>query len=123
MAVRARLICAAEEVQEQGAGVRFEVDRWGIQQPAFVVRFEGKPRAYLNQCGHIAVELDWQAGQFFDGTRLYLICSTHGALYDPASGRCVGGRCAGRGLVPLHVNEREGNIYLTESEMEFKKHD
>lgn len=114
MAMRERLICAADAVQEQGAGVRFAVDRWGVQQQAFVVRFNGKPRAYLNRCGHIPVELDWQAGQFFDDTRLYLICSTHGALYDPASGRCVGGRCAGRGLVPLDVQEHEGNIYLTE---------
>ena len=119
MAVRARLICAAEEIQEQGAGVRFEVDRCGVQQAAFVVRFSGKPRAYLNQCAHISVELDWQAGQFFDDTRLYLMCSTHGALYDPTSGRCVGGRCAGRGLVPLSVDEHDGNIYL----METKQHD
>ena len=116
MALRKRLICAADAVQEQGTGVRFEVDRGGVQHQAFVVRFDGKPRAYLNQCGHVAVELDWQAGQFFDDTRLYLICSTHGALYDPASGRCVGGRCAGRGLVPLNVDEHDGNIYLTEAE-------
>jgi len=118
MAVRERLICAADAVQEQGAGVRFEVDQWGVQQPAFVVRFEGAPRAFLNQCGHVAVELDWQPGEFFDDTRLYLICSTHGALYDPVNGRCISGRCAGRGLVALTVNEHNGNIYLTESETE-----
>lgn len=115
MAMQPRLICAAEEVLEQGAGVRFAVDRWGVQQPAFVVRFAGKPRAYLNQCAHIGVELDWQPGQFFDDTRLYLVCSTHGALYDPVDGRCIGGRCAGRGLVPLDVDEHDGNIYLRES--------
>lgn len=115
MVVRERLICTADAVEEQGAGVRFEVERGGTQQPAFIVRFDGKPRAYLNQCGHIPVELDWQPGQFFDSSRLYLMCSTHGALYDPASGRCVGGRCAGRGLVRLDVHEHEGNIYLTES--------
>ena len=115
MAVRTRLICAADAVQEQGDGVRFDVQRGDAQQPAFVVRFAGKPRAYLNQCAHVGVELDWQPGQFFDSTRLYLMCSTHGALYDPADGRCVGGRCAGRGLVPLDVDEHDGNIYLTES--------
>jgi len=25
-----------------------------------VVRFDGKPHAFLNQCGHLPVELDWQ---------------------------------------------------------------
>lgn len=116
MAVRKRLICDADAVPEQGTGVRFEVERTGVTQQAFVVRFDGKPRAYLNQCGHIAVELDWQPGEFFDLTRLYLICSTHGAMYDPASGRCISGRCAGRGLVPLNVDEHDGKIYLMEAE-------
>ena len=115
MADRERLICATNAVQEQSIGVRFEVDHAGVLQPAFVVRFEGRPRAFLNQCGHVAVELDWQEGEFFDDTRLYLICSTHGALYDPVNGRCISGRCAGRGLVPLAVSEHNGHIYLTES--------
>ena len=116
MAKRERLICATDEVLEQGPGVRFAANYAGSLQNAFVVRFEGKPRAFLNQCGHVAVELDWQEGEFFDDTRLYLICSTHGALYDPANGRCISGRCAGRGLVPLAVSEYNGHIYLTESE-------
>lgn len=115
MALLERLICAADDVQEKGIGVRFEVERTGLSQQAFVVRFDGKPRAFQNQCGHLPVELDWQAGEFFDDSRLYLICSTHGALYDPVDGRCVSGRCAGRGLVPLAVNEYNGNIYLTEN--------
>ncbi|MEQ1591497.1 MAG: Rieske 2Fe-2S domain-containing protein [Thiobacillaceae bacterium] len=114
MADSERLICAADAVQEQGTGVRFEIDRTGLKQNAFVIRFKGAPRAFLNQCGHVPVELDWQEGEFFDDTRLYLICSTHGALYDPVSGRCISGRCAGRGLIPLPVNEHNGNIYLTQ---------
>jgi nitrite reductase/ring-hydroxylating ferredoxin subunit len=112
MAERERLICAAADLPEQGAGVRFEVERHGRMQPAFVVRFEGQPRAFLNQCGHVPVELDWQPGVFFDHSRLYLICATHGALYHPASGHCVGGRCAGRGLIPLPVVEHDGQVYL-----------
>lgn len=116
MADGERLICAADAVQEQGSGVRFEVDYYGQKLNAFVVRFNGTPRAYLNQCGHVAVELDWQEGEFFDDTRLYLICSTHGALYDPANGHCISGRCAGRGLVALPVDEHHGHIYLRESE-------
>ena len=115
MAARERLICAAAELAETGGGVRFEVDYAGEAAPAFAIRFRGEARAFLNRCGHIPVELDFQPGEFFDVSRLYLICATHGALYDPASGACVGGRCNGQGLVPLPVSERQGQIYLKES--------
>jgi nitrite reductase/ring-hydroxylating ferredoxin subunit len=107
-----RLICASSDLAEQGKGMRFEVSRHGKPQQAFVVRYDGKPHAFLNQCGHVPVELDWQPGEFFDDSRLYLICATHGALYHPASGHCVGGRCAGRGLIPVPVVERDGHVYL-----------
>lgn len=114
MARRERLICAAADLVEQGRGVRFEVEQQGQRHPAFVVRFEGRVRAFLNRCGHLPSELDWQEGEFFDDSRLYLVCATHGALYHPASGACVGGRCAGRGLIPVPVVERDGNVYVTE---------
>jgi nitrite reductase/ring-hydroxylating ferredoxin subunit len=115
MAERERLICAASDLAELGKGVRFKLDRFGKPQPAFVVRFGGQPHAFLNQCGHVPVELDRQEGEFFDDTRHYLICATHGALYHPATGACVGGRCAGRGLIPLPVVERDGRVYLLET--------
>jgi nitrite reductase/ring-hydroxylating ferredoxin subunit len=111
-----RLICAAGELAELGRGVRLELERHGKPEPAFVVRFEGEPGAFLSQCGHVPVELDWQEGEFFDDSRLYLICATHGALYHPASGACVGGRCAGRGLIPVPVVERDGHVYVMEEQ-------
>lgn len=114
MARRERLICASAELAELGRGVRFEIERFGRREPAFVVRYAGQPRAFLNQCGHVPVELDWQEGEFFDDSRLYLICATHGALYHPGSGACVGGRCAGRGLIPVPVVERDGHVYWME---------
>ena len=115
MAARQRLICASGDLEEGGAGVRFEVEHGGENVPAFVVRWHGRVRAYLNRCGHVPIELDWQPGEFFDYSRLYLICSTHGALYDPATGGCLGGRCEGRGLVPITVVEQDGGIYCEES--------
>jgi len=116
MAHGERLICAGEALDEGGQGVRFELTHNGRVQPAFVVRYDGEPRAFLNQCGHVPVELDWQEGEFFDVSKLYLVCATHGALYHPASGACVSGRCAGRGLIPIPVVERDGHVYLLETQ-------
>lgn len=108
------MICASAELAEGGRGVRFEVELRGRATPAFVVRFGGVPRAYVNRCAHVAVELDWQPGVFFDADGLYLICSMHGATYDPATGACAGGPCRGQGLEPLTVREEGGRVFLEE---------
>ncbi len=112
MASGLRLICASEELAEGGRGIRFTVDRYGRQAPAFVIRFHGRAYAYLNECGHVPAELDWLPGEFFDDSKLYLICSIHGALYAPESGRCLGGRCQGKGLKSLKVTEINGQIFI-----------
>ncbi|MBL8429676.1 MAG: Rieske (2Fe-2S) protein [Dechloromonas sp.] len=112
MAAGSRLICTSSELAEAGPGYRFSVERFGRTIPAFVVRYSGQVYAYLNECGHVPAELDWLPGQFFDDSKLYLICSIHGALYAPESGRCLGGRCQGKGLKPLNVQEINGQIFL-----------
>lgn len=112
-----RTICASGNLPESGRGVRFSVIWQGKSAPAFVIRYRGKPYAFLNQCGHVAVELDWQEGEFFDVGGVYLICATHGALYHPQDGHCVTGRCSGKGLTSLPVEERDGQIHLLEHQL------
>ncbi|MBK6742755.1 MAG: Rieske 2Fe-2S domain-containing protein [Hydrogenophilales bacterium] len=114
MAAGERLICASNDLIEAGTGVRFEVDLAGETAPAFAVRFQGRVHGYLNRCAHVPVEMDFQPGEFFDYSRLYLICTVHGALYDPVDGRCLLGRCHNQGLVPVPLEEREGAVYYTE---------
>ena len=107
-----RVLCESTALVDGGDGVLFTVTREGEEVPAFVIRHEGVAHAYVNRCRHIPVELDWMPGRFFDDEGVYLVCATHGALYEPASGRCAGGPCSGRGLEPLAVEERNGHIYL-----------
>ena len=107
-----RLICASEALADSGRGVRFEVEYFGSPAPAFVVRQAGSVHAYLNRCAHVAMELDWQEGVFFDLAGRDLLCSTHGATYDTRSGHCLGGPCNGASLVKLKVEERSGGVYF-----------
>ncbi len=105
-------IARADAVAESGDGLRFPLSVGGRAATGFVVRHRGRLVAYLNQCTHVAMELDWQPGRFFDADGEWLVCSTHGALYEPASGRCVGGPCAGRGgLRAIDLVERDGLLY------------
>lgn len=102
----------AESVADGGDGLRFPLSVGGRAATGFVVRHRGRLVAYLNRCAHVAMELDWQPGRFFDADGERLVCSTHGALYDPASGRCGGGPCAGRGgLRPIALIERDGELF------------
>jgi len=112
MAAEPRLICATSVLVDGGRGARFEVEYFGESAPAFVVRHEGGVHGYLNRCSHVATELDWQEGLFFDSGGRDLICSTHGAVFSTKEGRCLGGPCNGTPLVKLLVEERDGNIYF-----------
>lgn len=112
MADNQRLICSSTALVERGQGVRFPLPEAGERVTGFVVRFDGVPRAFINRCAHVPVELDWQEGDFFDVTRHFLICATHGAHYDPRNGECRMGPCVGRALMPLEVVERDQRIYL-----------
>jgi nitrite reductase/ring-hydroxylating ferredoxin subunit len=107
-----RLICAASALVNSGRGVRFEVEYFGEPAPAFAIRYKGTVHAYLNRCAHVAMELDWQEGVFFDYAGRDLLCSTHGATYDTQTGRCLGGPCNRTPLVKLRVEERDGNVYF-----------
>lgn len=112
MADAARMICSSDTLAERGKGVRFTLEYQGATRPAFAIRYEGRVYAYLNSCAHVLVELDWLEGEFFDHSKLYLICATHGATYEPDSGYCVLGPCRGKSLVALPVAERGGAVLL-----------
>lgn len=103
-------VCDAAALAERGDGVRFEVARAGGTLPAFVLRIDGAPRAYVNQCAHVPIELDWNPGRFLDDTGTVIVCATHGAVYDAADGACVGGPCRGRGLQPIPCREVDGRV-------------
>lgn len=102
-----------------GKGLRFSMstgckENHGTQpktQAGFVVEFMGELRAYQNRCPHLGIELDWAPGDFFDQTKKLLICSTHGARFDPATGKCISGPCVGQSLKRLKVVARDGELF------------
>ena len=118
MAGRQRLIGAAADLAEGGAGIRFDWPPAGGAGKGFVVRHGGRPRAYVNRCPHLGVELDWEPGQFFEVSGLYLVCSTHGAIFEPGSGLCIAGPCRGARLQAIAVSEQEGRILINDDSPE-----
>ncbi len=104
-------ICDSSQIEEGGRGVRFPLTAAGEDAVGFVVRFEQEVRGYLNRCAHVPMELDWNQGEFFESSGLYLMCATHGALYEPDTGKCAGGPCRGGSLKKIKVIEKEQKIF------------
>ena len=103
-------LCNTGELQNSGEAVPFDVVYRGRTCRAFAIRFEGRSHAYVNECAHVAMELDFQPNQFFDSSGEWLICATHGAMYHPASGACAGGPCRG-GLEKIALTEQDGVVH------------
>ena len=63
-----------------------------------VVQHAGVWRVFVNVCPHRRLPLD-RAGQvFMTEDRTLLVCANHGARFDPVTGECVAGPCAGKRL-------------------------
>ena len=122
-------ICFSSHIKDQEEGFRFMVrttDIAGITEsidhrvdetlPAFVIRFDGQAHAYLNRCAHVAMELDWQPGQFFTIDKTAIICASHDAQYLPDTGECISGPCPhGSRLIKLQIEEKHGEIFLCQA--------
>jgi len=80
----------------------------GMPLTGFLFLDDGEPRAYLNQCPHLGIELNWMPGRFMDSDNLFLQCSTHGALFKTGSGECIAGPCQGDALTALELREQHG---------------
>ena len=104
-------LCASAQLEEKGRALVFDVHHFREPARAFALRFEGRVVAYLNRCVHVPTELDWQPGVFLDSGREFILCSIHGAAYDPRNGRCAGGPCGQGRLVPIEAIEQAGEVY------------
>jgi nitrite reductase/ring-hydroxylating ferredoxin subunit len=107
----AELLCESTALEDGGKAHVFDVLEYGRPARAFVLRFDGAVVGYLNRCLHVPTEMDWQEGQFLDADQRFIVCSIHGATYEPASGRCVGGPCGRGKLTALQVSEASGQVH------------
>ncbi len=104
-------LCASADIAERGKGWIWDVLEYGRPARAFALRIDGAVVAYMNRCLHVPTEMDWQPGEFLDMDRRYILCSVHGATYEPKDGRCIGGPCGRGKLTAIAVQEDGGQVY------------
>ncbi len=117
-----QFICRSSEISNGGLGFVFKLSMKGQEYPAFVIRFNGTAYAYLNQCAHLYLELDWGNGEFFDEDREFIICANHGALFEPNTGYCFNGPCYGMSLISISVSENDDKIFLEDDRYHLVNH-
>lgn len=105
-------ICTVASLCERAHAVRFEAEQQGQRLPGIVIRFAGGIHAWRNTCPHRGTELDWEPGQVFDASGNFLICATHGAMFEPNTGRCVVGACHGDSLTRIPIKVEDGQVSL-----------
>ena len=95
-------LCALSDIADPGSkGLIF---RDGDQLfLGFVVRHGQTVRGYVDRCPHAGMPLAMSPDRFLTREGDLILCASHGALFRPGDGLCVGGPCAGKSLIPWSV--------------------
>lgn len=106
-----RRLCRVDEIPDPGAR-GFTIEDDAGRRELFVVRQGSCIYAYENACPHIGTPLDFLPDRFLTRDGRHLLCSTHGAVFEIATGRCLHGPCKGKALTAVAVEVRAGEIVL-----------
>lgn len=112
------MICRINELAEQ-TSAQFALPTAKGPRSGFLIRYQGRFYAYLNRCMHMPLSLDYETNQFLTKDGCHLLCQTHGALYDPKTGQCIGGPPIGLSLIPIKISVRDATIYLDQAPDDF----
>ena len=112
MADSAEWRCAAADLAP-GRTLTFRLECGGRRVNGFVVNHDGQVRAWVNRCPHVGTPLDLWPNEFYTDDGRDLICSTHGAIFEPLSGQCTIGPCAGDALQSLPLRRDGETLVVT----------
>jgi nitrite reductase/ring-hydroxylating ferredoxin subunit len=104
-------VCAESAVPDGGA-LEFEVGGGDWPFRGFLVRHAGALRAFANVCPHKRYPLNMVEHAFRVPGEALVRCAQHGALFDPDSGQCLAGPCAGRSLLRLEFRVAGGEVLV-----------
>jgi len=105
-----KLVGSVGEI-EHGTSKKFTLRRGQRELEGMLVNFEGNLFAYINRCPHTGITLDWVNNQFFSSDKRYVMCATHGAVFEPATGECIWGPCVGLSLQSVPIEIDGGQVY------------
>lgn len=108
-----QVLCRLDEIPD-GEARGFTVGSGAVQQDILVVRDGARVFGYVNVCPHTGTPLDMEPDSFMSDDGGYIMCHTHGALFEIADGACIAGPCAGDELTAVAITlDDQGQVILT----------
>lgn len=103
-------LAAAGDVPDGGALV-VSAQHEGAPISLILTRRGGAIHAFRNRCTHADYPLQRADGRVLVQEGRFLICGAHGASYELETGACAGGPCNGKGLTPIAIAVRDGDVF------------
>ncbi|SFS37983.1 Rieske (2Fe-2S) protein [Brevundimonas viscosa] len=102
-------LCAEADIADPGARA-FVLQIGDAFFHGFVVRKAGEVAGYVDRCPHQGFPLALELDRYLTPDGSLILCGWHGAVFEPLTGECVGGPCAGGRLTPWPVQSCGGVI-------------
>jgi nitrite reductase/ring-hydroxylating ferredoxin subunit len=104
------LLARLEDLPSHGGKeIIFTEDRF--RTSIFIQKINAEIRVFLNYCPHAGTPLNMFDDRFLDMQGTQILCRTHGALFDPISGKCTRGPCKGDHLRQIAHEIKDGGVY------------
>lgn len=100
-------LCALNDLAEQEA---MEMLVEGRQ--LFALRVDNHIYAYWNICPHMGIPLNWVPNRFLDFDKALIQCSSHGALFNIETGKCIAGPCNGESLTAVELRRDKDRYFI-----------
>jgi nitrite reductase/ring-hydroxylating ferredoxin subunit len=109
-----RVLCRLSDIVD-GNSKGFSVGdgEWPLR--GMLVRMGDAVHAYVNYCPHAGHPLNFMPDRFLTPDGRLILCLSHGALFEKATGHCVAGPCAGESLRRVAIRIESGYVMLDDS--------
>lgn len=101
---------AAQDELAEGGARNFVLQMRAGRFHGFVVRRGDRVYGYVDRCPHMGLPLATTLDDYLTPAGTLIACAWHGALFDIATGLCVGGPCAGQRLARWPVALIDGML-------------
>ena len=104
------LLARIDELPDHG-GKELIFKEGRFRTSIFIQKTGDHVSVFLNFCPHAGTPLNMFDENFMDTAGRHLLCRTHGALFEPKSGKCVRGPCKGKYLRTIAHTIENDAIY------------